>query len=98
MLNLYRLYIIVCSLRTGNLYGKSSCLYAYQVCNMVFVPGGSGRNRIIQRSLTYVLPNLVVLDFASLPDSEQSFLCTKSELRECSAAGGWGSFTHTKSE
>lgn len=65
---------------------------------MVFISGGSGRNRIIQRSLTYVLPNLMALDFASLLDSEQSFLCTRSELRECSVVGGWGCFTHTKSE
>lgn len=92
-MNLCRLHIIFCSVPTGNLWGKTRLPFACKVCIIVFVPAGR-KSRVIQRSLTYGLPNLVVLEFANLPGSEQSSLCKKSGLRECSVVRSWSSLTH----
>lgn len=55
---------------------------------------GGRKSRVIQNTLTYALPNLVIIDSANSPGSEKSKM---SELRVWFALGGWGSLTH-KSE
>ena len=75
-MNLCRLHVTVCSVQTGNLWGKSRLPFACKVCIIMFVPGGR-KSRLIQRILTYALPSPVVLDFLQVYLALSRAFCAK---------------------